>query len=85
MEYELYVIYDSASGHYTVPMAQDNDTVAIRGFVNEGMKEGSVWNSHPQDFTLYRVGTYYLNTGEIIASQTPEKVCNLADYIRKEK
>lgn len=84
MEYELYVIYDAATNKYGIPMAQENDATAMRSFAHEAMKKESIWNSHPQDFILYKVGIYYVNTGEIIASQSPERICCASDFVRKE-
>lgn len=85
MEYELYVIYDAATGNFGVPMAQDNDAVAMRSFAHEAMKSDSIWNSHPQDFILYKVGIYHMEDGTIQAFQSPERVCCANDFVRKEK
>lgn len=84
MEYELYIIYDAATNMYGVPMAQQNDAEAMRSFAHECMKEESIWHSHPADFILYKVGTYFTNTGEIIAN-TPERVCAATDFVNTKK
>lgn len=84
MELELYVIYDATTNKYGIPMAQDNDATAMRAFAHEAMKPESLWNSHPQDFILYNVGTFYILTGEIIAHK-PERVCSASDFVRKDK
>lgn len=84
MEYELYVIYDSATGYYTVPAAQVNDADAMRNFQHEAMNPQSIWNSHPQDFILYKVGIFHNTDGTIQAFQSPERICSAADFLRKE-
>lgn len=84
MEYELYCIYDAATNKYGIPMAQQNDAEAMRSFAHECMKSDSIWNSHPQDFVLYRIGTYDINYGIISANSTPERVCCASDFVRKD-
>lgn len=84
MEYELYVIYDSATGIYGVPMAQNNDAEAMRSFRHEALKVDSIWNSAPQDFVLYKIGIYHTTDGTIQAFQSPERICSALDFVRKE-
>lgn len=83
MNYDLYAIYDAATGWYGIPMAQDNDTVAMRSFAHEAMKPDSIWNSHPQDFVLYKVGEYSCKTGQIIPYDTPERICCAKDFVKE--
>lgn len=85
MEYELYVIYDAATNTYGVPMAQTNDAEAMRSFAHEAMKPESIWNSHPQDFVLYKTGIYDVAYGTINAYSTPERVCCASDFVRGDK
>ena len=85
MEFELYCIYDVSEQRYGIPMAQTNDATAMRGFAHEAMKPDSIWNSHPQDFILYKVGVFNSGTGEITAYPAPERICSATDFVRKEK
>lgn len=85
MEFELYSIYDAQAQTYTPPMAQPNDAVAMRAFEHEAMNSQSLWNSHPQDFVMYKVGLFYANTGECIQYTPIERICCAADFVRKEK
>lgn len=83
MEFELFVIYDAAKNIYSAPMAQYNDADAMRAFAHECMKADSVWNSHPQDFVMYKVGIYNESTGEISAFSKPERICAATDFVKK--
>lgn len=82
MEFELYVIYDACENRYSSPVCNSNDATAMRALANEAMREGNLWNSHPQDFTLYNIGTYYSNTGEIITHKM-ERVCSINEIIER--
>ena len=85
MEYGLYCIYDCATEFYGIPMAQENDATAMRSFAHEAMKTESIWNSHPQDFILYKVGVYNSNDGIITTYGAPDRICSAKDFVRKEK
>lgn len=82
MEYELYVIYDTSLRRYGVPMAQENDAVAMRSFAHECMNESSIWNSHPDQFILYKIGVYNCDTGEILPC-APERIASASDFVRR--
>ena len=84
MEYELYVIFDAATNSYGVPMAQTNDAEAMRSFAHEALKPDSIWNTHPQDFFLFKVGIYDCLRGCIDSYNAPERICCATDFVRKE-
>lgn len=84
MEYNLYAIHDAATGFFGAPMAQDNDAVAMRSFAHECYKEDSVWNSHASDFSLFFVGTYTAETGEV-NPVTPFVVCRATDFVKPKR
>lgn len=85
MEYNIYCVRDEkmVSNLYGAIMLQENDDIAMRGFADALGDPDSMWAKHPSDFSLWCVGTYYMATGEII----PElrKVCDAAQFVRKEK
>ena len=85
MEYELYVIYDVADEKYSFPMAHSNDAVAMRFIANQASDSMSLFNTHAQDYILYKVGIFNLVTGELTSYPNPERVCSAADLVRKEK
>lgn len=81
MEFEIYIMYDAAKEIYNSPMCFTNDADSMRSFAHEAMKEDSLVHTHPSDFILYNVGTFYENTGEII-SHKPERVCAGNDFVK---
>lgn len=83
MDNEIYVIYDAAKNVYGTLLCYPNDATAMRDLNNEYRKEGSLFNTHPQDFILYKIGSYAPLTGELIAYQTIERICSCADFIER--
>ena len=82
MEYGLYCIYDAATNIYGIPMAQTNDAEAIRSFAHESMKKESIWNSHPSDFVMYKIGVYNSSDGMITTYGAPDRICCATDFVR---
>lgn len=80
--YGLYSIRDIKSTYMQV-LTDHNDATAIRGFKQAVMVPDSIMALHPTDFALYRVGSFDADTGEI-QSQTPELLCDAAQFVRKE-
>ena len=72
---KLYAIYDSASGIYDGPFPGQADGHVIRAFSDRCLAEEGPMAGHPEDFTLFKVGTWNDGTAEIIDVIT-EKLIN---------
>lgn len=83
MLFGIYAIKDAKSCF--MPCTVDtNDATAIRNFEHAVRQPGSLLASHPNDFTLFRVGTYDDATGSVTASLAPEMLCDAAQCLPKE-
>lgn len=82
MIYGLYSIRDIKSTFMQV-LTDHNDSTAMRGFKQACTVADSIMAMHPTDFALYRVGSFNVDTGEII-SQPPELLCDAAQFVREE-
>lgn len=72
----VFAVLDSKVGSFGVPFTDQREGSAIRNFsdaVNDGSNPNNMWHKHPEDFSLYRVGSYNTDTGELI----PEKLTAL--------
>ena len=66
MRKNYYAIYDNLGQTFNVPVLFDNDATATRWFTNVvNSKENDIIYSNPQDFDLYKLGSYENNTGEL--------------------
>lgn len=82
MDKNIYCLYDAAEQIYYDPICFSNDAVAMRYFRNECEKPNTLYQSHPQDFILYNIGSWYQLTGEIIYNK-PERVCSASDFVER--
>lgn len=57
-------VLDKGAEAYMTPVFFVTDAVAIRDFLGEAKNANSMFNRHPQDFSLYKFGVFDDNTGK---------------------
>lgn len=79
----LYAIKDAKSTF--MPCTVDvNDATAIRNFEHAVRQQDSILASHPNDFALFRVGSFDNETGTVTAPLSPVFLCDAAQCLVKE-
>ncbi|QXP08113.1 MAG: nonstructural protein [Arizlama microvirus] len=71
-----YSILDTKSKIYNNPHFLINDAVAIRQFGLIVNDKESIISKYPEDFRLYRVGTFDMSTGKITSEQNPVEIAH---------
>lgn len=74
MIYGVYAIYDSAAHVFTAPTIDMSDASAVRSFQQAIANSGSLMNFKPDDFSLYQVGTFDVETGELEPCNPPSRL-----------
>lgn len=64
MKYPIYSIRDAKVGFMT-PTLDQNDAAAARNFEHAILNADSLMNSHPADYSLYRIGDFDTESGAI--------------------
>ena len=64
MKYGIYVLRDIKTGYLGITLDQ-NDASAMRNFEHAMSKPDSLMNSHPEDISLYCLGMYDSEKGEV--------------------
>ena len=77
MKLKAYTIYDVASGVYMRPFFSQADGQATRGFKDIATDADHEVGKHPEDYTLYRIGTFNDGTGEIEGEQLTKLITGL--------
>lgn len=72
MKYGIYCIRDAKTTFLT-PTVDLNDQSAMRNFAHATMQSNNLFNSHPQDYSLFRIGTFDSESG-IIEPIVPEHI-----------
>lgn len=70
MVFDLYAIKDCKSG-YLAPQCDSNKDLAVRNFAQAIASGSSIMGFAPEDFELYKIGTYDTDCG-LVTSCTPE-------------
>lgn len=54
----MVTVFDKAIGAYMRPWFALTDAQAVRMFADELLEEGSPVNKHPEDYALFKIGTF---------------------------
>ncbi|QCS36633.1 nonstructural protein [Capybara microvirus Cap3_SP_546] len=76
----LYSIQDNLTG-FGEPFVCENDSVAMR-IVRQAANESSSLYFSPDDFKLWKIGTYDTKNGSLVG--TMEHICDIDSLIIKE-
>ncbi len=74
MKLGVYVMRDARTT-YMQPTFDMNDASAIRNFEHALSQKDSLLFSHPEDYSLYRIGSYDAETG-VIDSEVGKLLCD---------
>lgn len=80
MKHFMYSVFDRASGIYERPFCARSDMEAMRSFSDIAVSKDHPIGQHPDDYTLFRVGTYDDNKGQIVG-EASEKIINGAEAV----
>lgn len=76
MIYPIYSINDALAG-FQSPTLMNNDAFAMRAFSENFSDVKS-----PQDYSLFKIGMFDTETGEIIP-EVPTIVCRATDFVKE--
>nr|QJB18760.1 MAG: nonstructural protein [Microvirus sp.] len=79
----LYSIFDRKAVSYGAPMFFANDEIAKRSCADTMRAGGDfAYVYYPDDFDVYRVGSFDTNEGVIVPQVPAVLVCRFADFVR---
>lgn len=73
MKLNAYTIFDTASGVYMRPFFAAADGEALRGFKDIATDATHQVGKHPEDYTLFRLGSFN-DTTAALQGEAPEKL-----------
>lgn len=65
MKHVICSVYDSATEAYMRPFTAQTVGQAVRMFEDEVRAEGNPLSAHPEDYSLFQIGTFNDNTAEM--------------------
>jgi hypothetical protein len=81
-ELKMYSVYDTKSELFSSPHFLQSDGVAVRSFSTACDDPKTQLAMYPEDFSLYCVGTFNIESGNISPIQ-PKQLCNAAEFVSK--
>jgi len=84
MKLNAYTIYDTASASYMRPFFSQADGQAVRGFKDIATDKDHEIGRHPEDYTLFRMGTFNDITGEL-KGETLEKLVTALECVAMDR
>lgn len=82
MIYEVYSVFDSKVGCYLSPFFMRSKGEAMRAMMNELENDKSNISKYPEDFVLFKIGTYDESVGKL-ESVTPESIGVAIEFKRE--
>lgn len=76
----VYAVKDIKSQLFNNPFIQKSDGVAIRAFATACEDTNTDLNKYPSDFSLYHIGTYDPETGDLTQSDK-KQVANASEFV----
>lgn len=77
---KAFAVLDMAAGAYMAPFFLPTPGMAIRSFADACRDKESPFARHPEDFTLYEVGSFDQASGEL-ARTTNHPLAKAADHV----
>jgi len=81
----LFCVYDSKVEGYLPPYTAMNRAVAGRIFETAVMQEGHDFNNHADDYSLFEIGHYEPDSGEVVSKKPVSVVAQAHHIINKYK
>lgn len=85
MKLKIFSIYDSKAQGYISPWCVPSTAFAVRIFSDDCNNPESAFWMHPEDYTLFELGSFDVETGNIEKQATPLAVVKAIDLIDPEK
>lgn len=83
MKLNIYALFDSQIAAFAQPYFSPTNGSALRAFSDHVNDKNSPVNKHPGDYSVYQLGSYDDQTGEIQPVK-PARIGTAVEYLNKE-
>ena len=80
----IYAIHDKAAEAFGSPLFFQTDAMAERAFTQAINDDANQYGKSPEDFTLFCIGDYDDESGQLIPAEINGKIGNGLQYLRPE-
>lgn len=79
MELKIFAVRDEKAQAFMDPFVVPHVGQATRSFQDASSNDRSPINKHPEDYTLFQIGTFDNESAKIVAC-TPVRICCASDF-----
>ena len=79
----IYAVYDSKAEAYMQPFFNDTHGLAIRVFEKHVNDPATIFSQHPEDFTIFYIGTFDETNGKIQPNTTPFSLGVAIEFVKQ--
>lgn len=83
MKQHVLAVYDSKAELFQQPIFFKAKGEAIRAFADEVNRDKSPMKNHPEDYTLFNIGSYDVESGLLTPLTTPTSLGLAIDYLKE--
>jgi len=80
MKLNLYAVFDSVAGMHLTPFVAQNHGVAVRSFGDQCGNPNSPFHIHPDNYILFHIGTYDLQSARVENCERAERLGTAMDF-----
>lgn len=80
----IFSVYDSKAEAYLQPFFCTNRAVAIRNFGSAVVDQKSLFFAHPEDYSLFELGSFSEHTGELVQAKNLSPLGCASDFLKSE-
>lgn len=81
---KIFTVYDSKAGAFLFPFFFSSTGQALRAFADSVASSDHQFARHPEDFTLFELGTYDDNGAKFDLLDTPKSLGVGVEFVSKE-
>ena len=82
MVYGVYSVYDKAIGAYGRPMFLQSDGQCLRSFIDEVNNPESGMHKHPEDYSLFKLGSWDDESAIFVAEEAPRCLARAHELLK---
>ncbi len=82
---KMFAVYDSKTEAYMQPFFVNSTGGAIRAFENSVNTKDELFNKYPADFTLFEIGAFDDQTGQVETLKTHTNLCNAIECVQQKE
>lgn len=84
MKLTVFSIFDAKAKAYLPPFYLHQPAQGIRAFIDSVNKRGHAFNAHPEDYTLFTLGTFDDEKAEFQLNNSPQALHNGLELVKNQ-